>query len=144
MALVYYISNFRKAYIGEQHGMPTPGKEDVAKAISSRQRAFESFINRLGMGSHLTVVSSFIVKIGNNLRFWGDDSVREGGEDKSVGTLCAWPLTLCAVLCVLQDIIHATLQLFAELAWTYSSVKLLLTLPAVKHMLANHSVSKVL
>lgn len=55
--------------------------------------------------------------------------------------MCIVSDVVCAVLRVLQDIIHATLQLFAELAWTYSSVKLLLTLPAVKHMLANHSVS---
>lgn len=67
---------------------------------------------RMGLGDHLTVVSTLIQKMANNLRYWTED-IR---------------------------VISATLTLFTELAWTYSSVKLLLTLDAVKHILTHHTV----
>jgi len=67
---------------------------------------------RMGLGSHLVVITSIVQKIANNLRFWTDN----------------------------EDVIKKTLQLFWNLAYTYSSVKLLLTLDAVKHILTHHTV----
>lgn len=110
LAMLYYAKNFRMSYIGEQHGMPTPGREG-SKPISTKQKTFKAMFDRMGQGSHTIVVSTIIQKIANNLRFWSEN----------------------------EDIIKATLTLFSELAWTYSSVKLLLTLTTVKHVLTHHT-----
>ena len=141
LAMLYFISNFRKvwcgllrddvlndatpsslavagwcltsvlqAYVGEQHGMPAPGRESSAP-ISTKQKSFKAMFDRMGLGDHLIVVSRIVQKIANNLRYWtANDAV-----------------------------VSQTLSLFSELAWTYSSVKLLLTLPAVSHILTHHT-----
>lgn len=111
-ALLYFMHNFRKAYIGEQHGMPSPSaKPNSEGSLSNRQKLFMQLFEHIGHGTHDLVVSKIIGKMCSNLRYWVDD----------------------------RKIIESTLSLFSEMAWTYSSGTLLLQLEAVDHLLKNHT-----
>lgn len=112
MALLYYFHSFRRTYIGEQHGMPSTSSPPVnEKHLSQKHKTYLRMFEHLGLGSHTVVVNMIITKIGNNLKFWGDDS----------------------------DVIGKTLSLFMDIASGYSSGKLLLGLDTVQYLLEHHT-----
>ncbi|TMW66006.1 hypothetical protein Poli38472_003771 [Pythium oligandrum] len=124
LALLSYFSNFRKSYIGEQHGMPSapppsattmqsnsPLMTGSESNMSAKHKAYQRMFDRMGFGDHTVVVNMIVTKIGNNLKFWGSDEV----------------------------IINKTLQLFFEIASGYSSGKLLLGLETVQYLIGHHT-----
>lgn len=123
LALLYYFSSFRKSYIGEQHGMPSapppsstmqnnsPQMNPSDSAISAKTKAYQRMFECMGFGDHTIVVNMIVTKIGNNLKFWGDDEV----------------------------VISKTLDLFFEIASGYSSGKLLLGLETVQYLIGHHT-----
>jgi exportin-7 len=123
LALLYYFSSFRKSYIGEQHGMPSAPPPSSAMQTSSPQmlpsessasaknKAYLRMFERMGFGDHTIVVNMIVTKVGNNLKFWGEDEV----------------------------VISKTLDLFFEIASGYSSGKLLLGLETVQYLIGHHT-----
>jgi exportin-7 len=126
LALLFYFSSFRKSYIGEQHGMPsapTPTSASSAGvsspimspssdvALTAKHKAYLRMFERMGFGDHTIVVNMIVTKIGNNLKFWGEDEV----------------------------VISKTLALFFEITSGYSTGKLLLGLETVQYLIAHHT-----
>ncbi|GAB9466965.1 Exportin-like protein [Globisporangium polare] len=123
LALLYYFSSFRKSYIGEQHGMPTapppssnvqassPIMAPTEASMTGKHKAYQRMFDRMGFGDHTVVVNMIVTKIGNNLKFWGEDEV----------------------------VISKTLALFFEVASGYSSGKLLLGLETVQYLIGHHT-----
>ncbi|KAF1334127.1 Exportin-like protein, partial [Globisporangium splendens] len=123
LALLYYFSSFRKSYIGEQHGMPSAPPPSANLQVSSpimapteasmtgKHKAYQRMFDRMGFGDHTIVVNMIVTKIGNNLKFWGEDEV----------------------------VINKTLALFFEIASGYSSGKLLLGLETVQYLIGHHT-----
>lgn len=67
--------------------------------------------DHLGMGDHTNVANLIVTKVGNNLKYWPEET----------------------------DIISKTLSLLLDMAGGYSSSKLLLTLDTVKYLARNHT-----
>lgn len=122
LALLYYFSSFRRSYIGEQHGMPSAPAPSSAlqasspimapdAAMTGKHKAYQRMFERMGFGDHTVVVNMIVTKIGNNLKFWGEDEI----------------------------IISKTLELFFEIASGYSSGKLLLGLETVQYLIGHHT-----
>lgn len=123
LALLYYFSSFRKSYIGEQHGMPSAPPPSTAMqpssplmaptdvSITGKHKAYQRMFDRMGFGDHTIVVNMIVTKVGNNLKFWGEDEV----------------------------VISKTLDLFFEIASGYSSGKLLLGLETVQYLIGHHT-----
>ncbi|TYZ58875.1 hypothetical protein PybrP1_005973, partial [[Pythium] brassicae (nom. inval.)] len=133
LALLFYFSSFRKSYIGEQHGMPTapspagsaqggaaaaavtavssPIMAPAEASMTGKHKAYQRMFDRMGFGDHTVVVNMIVTKIGNNLKFWGEDEV----------------------------VISKTLALFFEIASGYSSGKLLLGLETVQYLIGHHT-----
>lgn len=113
LSLLDYIHNFRKSYIGEQHGMPSPTSPPLVSTgtLSMKTKAYMRMFDHLRLGDHTVVVNMLVTKIGNNLKFWGQNSV----------------------------IVGKTLNLFLDIASGYSSGKLLLSLDTVQYLLAHHT-----
>lgn len=113
LSLLHYFHNFRRTYIGEQHGMPSTTSSPPlnTKSLSAKHQAYLRMFERLGHGSHTLVVNQIITKVGNNLKFWGNSG----------------------------EVIEKTLDLFMEIASGYSSGKLLLGLETVHYLLGNHT-----
>ncbi|KAJ0402462.1 hypothetical protein ATCC90586_009282 [Pythium insidiosum] len=119
LALLYYFSSFRKSYIGEQHGMPSapapstnmPAGTSSDGSLSAKHKAYQRMFDRMGFGDHTVVVNMIVTKVGNNLKFWGEDEI----------------------------VINKTLVLFFEIASGYSSGKLLLGLETVQYLIGHHT-----
>lgn len=120
LGLLFYFSSFRKSYIGEQHGMPSaptpsasssPVMAPTDVALTGKSKAYQRMFERMGFGDHTIVVNMIVTKIGNNLKFWGEDEV----------------------------VISKTLALFFEVTSGYSSGKLLLGLETVQYLIAHHT-----
>jgi exportin-7 len=123
LALLYYFGSFRKGYVGEQHGMPSAPVPSSSGIISSpilaqteasmtnKHKAYQRMFDRMGFGDHTVVVNMIVTKIGNNLKFWGNDEI----------------------------VIDKTLGLFFEIASGYSSGKLLLGLETVQYLIGHHT-----
>lgn len=123
LALLYYFGSFRKSYIGEQHGMPTapppsssvqsssPIMAPMEASMTGKHKAYQRMFDRMGFGDHTVVVNMIVTKVGNNLKFWGEDEV----------------------------VISKTLTLFFEVASGYSSGKLLLGLETVQYLIGHHT-----
>lgn len=132
LAILYFIGNFRKSYLMEQHGMPSPSnhaQEDLLdpeasrssslsnyrssseNLRSARRKLFESMFQSMGLGDHLVVVSQIIQKISTTLKYWTDNGV----------------------------IIQETIDIFKELAYSYTNAKMLLSLEVVQDILSKHT-----
>ncbi|GLE09041.1 hypothetical protein PINS_up020586 [Pythium insidiosum] len=119
LALLYYFSSFRKSYIGEQHGMPSaPAPSANMPAGASSDGSLSASTRRINecsigwvLGDHTVVVNMIVTKVGNNLKFWGEDEI----------------------------VINKTLVLFFEIASGYSSGKLLLGLETVQYLIGHHT-----
>lgn len=149
LSFVYFMSNFRKAYVTEQAGMPSasetpsgagghggtaaalllaptppaagtpatgtgaaPTIQEMLEAATGRRKTFLAMLVRMGLGDHLSIVTTMIQKLANNLRYWGER----------------------------QEVVKRTLEVLHDLVFAYSSGKLLLTLECVNAMLLNHTV----
>ena len=78
---------------------------------SSKQKVYQRMFEHLGMGDHTTVANLIVTKIGNNLKFWPQET----------------------------EIIQRTLDLLLDMAGGYSSSKLLLTLDTIKFLARHHT-----
>ncbi|CCI50333.1 unnamed protein product [Albugo candida] len=122
LSLLYYFSNFRRSYIGEQHGMPSVAAPLLlptcavvigpdATSTNSKNATYQRMFEHMGFGDHTVVVNMIVTKIGNNLKFWGNNEV----------------------------IVSKTMDLFFEIASGYSSGKLLLGLETVQYLIGHHT-----
>lgn len=78
---------------------------------STKQKVYQRMFEHLGMGDHTAVANLIVTKIGNNLKFWPEDT----------------------------EIVQHTLDLLLDMAGGYSSSKLLLTLDTVKFLARHHT-----
>jgi exportin-7 len=78
---------------------------------STKQKVYERMFEQLGMGDHTTVANLVVTKVGNNLKYWPDET----------------------------EIIQKTLDLLLDMAGGYSSSKLLLSLDTVKFLARHHT-----
>ncbi len=78
---------------------------------STKQKVYQRMFEQMGMGDHTTVAEIILTKVGNNLKYWPEES----------------------------DIIQKTLILLLDMAGGYSSSKLLLTLDTVKLLARHHT-----
>ena len=78
---------------------------------STKQKVYQRMFEHLGMGDHTTVANLIVTKVGNNLKFWPEET----------------------------EIIQRTLDLLLDMAGGYSSSKLLLTLDTVKFLARHHT-----
>lgn len=78
---------------------------------STKQKVYLRMFEQMGMGDHTTVAELIVTKVGNNLKFWPDET----------------------------EIVQQTLDLLLDMAGGYSSSKLLLTLDTVKFLARHHT-----
>lgn len=78
---------------------------------STKQKFYQRMFEEMGMGDHSTVAEIIATKVGNNLKFWPEDT----------------------------EIVQNTLDLLLDMAGGYSSSKLLLTLDTVKFLARHHT-----
>lgn len=154
-ATLYFMEQFRKAFVTDAAGMPPPapppgaaasssshvallrsstaaagasnstgmsdgpgagnsgGKaslEELLENASGRQRSFLVMFKHMGLGDHNAVVTVMLLKLFNNLRYWGER----------------------------EDIIRRSLDVLHDLVYNFSSGKLLLTIDAVTSVLHKH------
>lgn len=112
-ALLYFFQTFRRMYMWEQHGLGAVALTSIMMpdyAPSLKHKVFQTFFDHMGLGDHATVSNIIITKIGNNLKYWPQ----------------------------VEDVVGPTLQLFLDMASSYSSSKLLLGLDTVSYLIRNH------
>lgn len=78
---------------------------------TSKQKVYQRMFEHLGMGDHTTVANLIVTKVGNNLKYWPEET----------------------------EIIQRTLDLLLDMAGGYSSSKLLLTLDTVQFLARHHT-----
>ena len=78
---------------------------------STKQKVYQRMFEQMGMGDHTTVAEIILTKVGNNLKYWPEET----------------------------EIIQKTLDLLLDMAGGYSSSKLLLTLDTVKLLARHHT-----
>lgn len=83
----------------------------LESGTSTKQKVYLHMFEQMGMGDHTTVAELIATKVGNNLKFWPEDT----------------------------DIVQKTLDLLLDMAGGYSSSKLLLTLDTVKFLSRHHT-----
>jgi hypothetical protein len=83
---------------------------ELLETASGRQRTFLTMFQAMGLGEHTGVVEALLLKLANNLRFWGSS----------------------------DEIIRRSLDVFHELVYSFASGRLLLTLPSVAGLLTAH------
>jgi len=138
LAILDFMRNFRKSYVGQHKGMPAVPTEqpkslaeelgfgddsdeslddDEEESLSAseqpkteKQKAYLRMFKRMGMGQYHVVINMMVNKIVNNLRY------RHANP----------------------DIIMQSLSLFSDFVTGYSSGRLMLRLDAVKNILARH------
>jgi hypothetical protein len=132
MAILYYIRNFRKAFITDGRGVPslslsditTSGKDKVRIAtdccflalpvpcvVVESYQMFQAMFERMGMGDLPVLISLIVQKLSNNLRFWYSN----------------------------REVTALTLELFADLS-SFNCGRLLISLEAVNYVLNHHTV----
>jgi len=84
---------------------------ELFESASGRQKVFYGMLLHMQLGDHTAVVSSMIAKLASNLRWWGDHSA----------------------------IVEGSLEVLNDLIFSYTSGRLLLSLPVIETMLANHT-----
>lgn len=73
LAFLYFFQQFRKAYVGEHHGIPATAE---LLAHSVKHQMFARFFENVGLGDHVSVVNVMVTKVGNNLKYWvGEEEV---------------------------------------------------------------------
>jgi len=125
-ALLFYFQNFRRVYMFmwdqiSNHSVTTGALSVVSMMAakldssisgpSTKQKVYQRMFEHLGMGDHSNVANLIITKIGNNLKYWPEET----------------------------DLVSKTLGLLLDMAGGYSSSKLLLTLDTVKYLARNHT-----
>eukprot|EP00611_Tribonema_gayanum_P000066 TRINITY_DN1003_c0_g1_i5.p1 TRINITY_DN1003_c0_g1~~TRINITY_DN1003_c0_g1_i5.p1 ORF type:complete len:1118 (+),score=547.47 TRINITY_DN1003_c0_g1_i5:341-3694(+) len=122
LALLYFFQTFRRMYMWEQHGLGAvtlttimmsgalPARPDFT-APSNKQKVFQCFFDHMGLGDHAVVTNIIVTKVGNNLKYWPQN----------------------------EEVISSTLQLFLDMASSYSSSKLLLSLDTVAFLIQHHN-----
>lgn len=122
-SLLYYFQNFRRVYMFMWDQVANPDSVSNSVSVvgmlaakldsgpSSKQKVYQNMFEHLGMGDHTTVANLIVTKVGNNLKFWPDDT----------------------------EIVQNTLELLLDMAGGYSSSKLLLTLDTVKFLARHHT-----
>lgn len=88
---------------------PTSYQEMLVTA-TGRQRTFLMMFDRMGLGDHCVVVTHMVLKLANNLRFWGND----------------------------DTIIKRSNEVLHDLVFSFASGRLLLTIDEISQMLVNH------
>ena len=88
---------------------PTSYQEMLVTA-TGRQRTFLMMFDRMGLGDHCVIVTHMVLKLANNLRFWGDD----------------------------DSIIRRSNDVLRDLVFSFASGRLLLTIDEISQMLVNH------
>ena len=78
---------------------------------STKQKVYQRMFDQMGMGDHTTVAELIATKVGNNLKYWPEET----------------------------EIVQKTLDLLLDMAGGYSSSKLLLTLETVKFFARHHT-----
>lgn len=78
---------------------------------STKQKVYQRMFDQMGMGDHTTVAELIATKVGNNLKYWPEET----------------------------EIVQKTLDLLLDMAGGYSSSKLLLTLDTVKFLARHHT-----
>ncbi len=78
---------------------------------TTKQKVYQRMFEHLGMGDHTAVANLIVTKIGNNLKYWPEET----------------------------EIVQKTLDLLLDMAGGYSSSKLLLTLDTVKFLARHHT-----
>jgi exportin-7 len=110
--MLYFVSTFKRTFISEQHGMPSPDRADGSMtAYTAKQKRFRNFIKRIGLTTLDNIISTVFEKLANNLRYFGNA----------------------------DRVVHETLAVMWEMVFSYSSARLLLRLDAVKFLLTNHT-----
>lgn len=83
---------------------------ELLETASGRQRTFLQMFKLMDLGEHTDVVETLIRKLANNLRYWGNRN----------------------------DIIIKSLDVLHELVYSYSSGRLLLSLPSIDNFIMSH------
>lgn len=78
---------------------------------TTKQKVYQRMFDHMGMGDHTTVAELIATKVGNNLKYWPEET----------------------------EIVQKTLDLLLDMAGGYSSSKLLLTLETVKFLARHHT-----
>lgn len=121
-ALLFYFQNFRRVYMFMWDQVANPSSSTSVSVVgmmaakldsgpSTKQKVYQRMFEHLGMGDHTAVANLIVTKIGNNLKFWPEDT----------------------------EIVQKTLDLLLDMAGGYSSSKLLLTLDTVNFLARHHT-----
>jgi len=120
-SLLFYFQNFRRVYMfmWDQVSNPNTNQGSVVGMMTSKldagpttkQKVYQRMFDQMGMGDHTTVAELIATKVGNNLKFWPEET----------------------------EIVQKTLDLLLDMAGGYSSSKLLLTLETVKFLAHHHT-----
>lgn len=76
-----------------------------------KQKAYQTMYEHMGLGDHIAVTNIIVTKIGNNLKYWGQN----------------------------EEVVARTLQLFLEMTMGCGSAKTLMTLETVQYLLQHHT-----
>ena len=119
--MLYYFQNFRRVcmFMWEQTGgtsggsgiAATMGSMKLESIPSTKQKVYQNMFENMRLGDHTVVVNLIVTKMGKNLKFWPDEN----------------------------DIVAKALELLTDMAGGCSSLKLLLTLSAVKYLASHHT-----
>jgi hypothetical protein len=96
---------------GDAGGSKAPNSyQEMLATATGRQRTFLMMFDRMGLGDHCVIVTHMVLKLANNLRFWGDD----------------------------DSIIRRSNDVLRDLVFSFASGRLLLTIDDISQMLLNH------
>lgn len=125
-AMLYYFQNFRRVYMFMWDQISSSNNDSAGDSFSvvgmmaakldsggpsTKQKVYQRMFEHLGMGEHTAVANLIVTKMGNNLKFWPEDS----------------------------ELIGKTLDLLHDMAQGYSSSKLLLNLETVRYLTRHHT-----
>lgn len=118
LALMHFFQSFRKMYTWEQNMPGMLGMSNAVRMDSAgvggpvlKQKAYQTMYEHMGMGDHVAVTNIIVTKIGNNLKYWGNN----------------------------EEVINRTLQLFLEMTMGSGSAKVLMSLDTVSYLLQHHT-----
>jgi exportin-7 len=111
LSLLAFCHNFRRSYIGEQHGMPDATNKSDASNLSVKSKIYLRMFQRMELGDHTVIVNMIVTKIGKNFQFWAQE----------------------------EEVVNKTLVLFLDTTSGYSSAKLLMTLETVQYLMTHHT-----
>lgn len=109
LALLYFLTNFRRVYLWEQHSIPATRTE--LGTPTAKQRVFMRVFEQMGLGDSSAVMNCIVMKIANNLRHWPSH----------------------------EEIVKQTLALFQEMTSGLAPGKLMLNLDATQFLLEHRT-----